>query len=336
MSQKIISKIFDYAAGEDADHLVIAKRDGQLVLDCYFPGQKKRSLVLPKRLDQELFSALRKIAAIASGEFAAKKYCRLPYRSGCLNFYLTVLPEGNGERVIISPIKKHLTIWRLNRLGLQRPDLLEMKGVLGLNSGLILISSPDGQGKSATLNSLLLELNDSDKSAYFLIDRNTYEIPGVTVMEPTLSNWEKLLKIDSDIIFADSLDDPKSLDYAIQAAASGRLVLGAIKATDSFGCLEKVIDSPLPLKSKLDSLKMIVNQRLAAMKRKPRKNSHDQRREIGLFEILKISPALKKMLTEKRGEEFGAYEEALKQLADKEGFRPLSQDRLRKTKEGLI
>ena len=336
MSQKIISKIFDYAAGENADHLVVAKRDGQLVLDCYFPGKEKRSLVLPGKSDQELFAALRKIAAVASGEFAAKKYCRLPYRAGCLNFYLTILPEGDGEKMIISPIKKRLTIWRLNRLGLQRPDLLEMKSVLGLGSGLILASSPDGQGKSATINSLLLELNDSDKSIYFLIDRNIYEIPGVTVMEPTASNWEKLLKIDSDIIFADSLDDQKSLDYAIRAAASGRLVIGAVKADDSFECLEKVTDSSLPLKSKLDSLKMIVNQRLVAMKRKPRKDSRDQRREIGLFEILKISPALKKTLTEKRGEIFQGYEDELRQLAIKEGFRPLSQDRLRKTREGLI
>ncbi len=336
MSQKIITKIFNYAAGEGADNLVISLRDGRLILDCYFSGREKQSLVLPKRLEHELFSSLRKILAVAPGEFIARKYCRLPHKSGCLNFYLTILPEANGEKIIINLINRPFTLWRLNRIGLQKTDLQGLKKSLDLKSGLVIISSPEGEGKSATLNSLLLELGDSNKSIYSLQRQAAYEIPGVVSLLPTNANWEKLLKLDSEIIFTDDLDNPELLEYAIRAADSGRLVFGTVTAADSFKTLHKIMAAKLPLKLKLDNLKIIVNQRLAAMKRKIGKSSRDRRKEIGLFEILPITPSLKRLLIEKSGQEPESYCAELEKTALKDGFRPLAHDKARKKKEGLI
>lgn len=336
MSQKIIAKIFNYAASEGADNLVIAKRADQLVLDCYFPGRDKQSLVLPKRLEKELFSNLRKILAVAPGEFIAKKYCKLPHKSGCLNFYLTILPEANGEKIIINLISRPFTLWRLNRLGLQKPELQEIKKSLKLKAGLVIISSPEGEGKSATLNSLLLELDDPSKSVYSLQGQAAYEVPGVVSLPPSETNWNRLLSLDSEIIFTDSLDEPRSLEHAFRAAASGRLVFGTMTAADSFEALHKIMEAKLPLKLKLDNLKMIVNQRLAEMKRKPGKASRDRRKEIGLFEILRITPAMKKLLLEKVGQKSDSRDKELERIALEEGFRPLAHDRLKKKKEGLI
>ncbi|MDP2944126.1 MAG: ATPase, T2SS/T4P/T4SS family [bacterium] len=336
MSQKIITKIFNYAAGEGADNLVITRQANQLILDCYFAGRAKRSLVLPKKLEQELFSSLRRILTVAPGEFTIQKYGRLPHRTGCLNFYLTILPEANGEKIIINLIKPPATLWRLNQLGLQRSELQEIKKSLGLKSGLILIGSPGGGGKSATLNSLLLELSDSNKSIYSFLKHRAYEIPGIVSLVPNATNWEKILTLDSEIILADDLDETNALGLAIRAATSGRLVFGTIEADNSWEVLEKIIAWPLPLKLKLDSLKMIVSQRLAVLKRKVKKTAPDQRRAIGLFEILKITPVLKKFLIEARGQEFKSYQAKLEKLALKNGFRPLADDHFRKTKDGLI
>lgn len=340
MSQKIITKIFNYAAGEGADNLVIAKRAGRLILDCFFSEQERQSLILPNRLEKELFSSLRKILTVAPGEFIANKYCELPDKSGALNFYLTILPEGDGEKIIVNIIRRPFTLWRLNRLGLQPAELRELKKSLGFKSGLVLISSPDGGGKGATLNSLLLELSESPKSVYSLQKRNAYQIPGIISLPPTETNWDKLLKLDSEIIFTDDLDNSRSLEYALRAAASGRLIFGTMTADNSWQALQKISQSELPLKLKLDNLKMIVNQRLAVMKRKPKKDSADWRHEIGLFEILQISPALKKFLIEKHGfennEKEPNFRKELENIAAADGFRPLAYDRLKKTKEGLL
>jgi hypothetical protein len=340
MSQKIIAKIFNYAAGEGADNLVIAKRAGQLILDCFFPEQERQSLVLPGRLEKELFSSLRKILAVSPGEFIAHKYCELAHKSGRLNFYLTILPEANGEKIIINLVRKPFTLWRLNRLGLQTAELRELKKSLSFKSGLVLITSPDGGGKGATLNSLLLELGESPKSVYSLQKKNAYQIPGVISLPPTKTNWDKLLKLDSEIIFTDDLDNSHSLEYALRAAASGRLIFGTMTADNSWQALQQLLQSELPLKLKLDSLKIIVNQSLAPLNRKPKKDSPDGRREIGLFEILRLTPNLKKFLMEKYGvkknEKELNYQKELEKIAAADGFRPLAYDRSKKTKEGLL
>lgn len=336
MSQKIIAKIFNYAASEGADHLVIAKRDDDLILDCYFSGAGKQSLVLPQKLEQEIFSSLRKILAIAPGELAAQKYCKLPHKSGHLNFYLTILPDGCGEKIIINLIKRPATLWRLNRLGLQKPDLQTLKKTLNLRSGLILLSSPDGGGKSATLNSLLLELSDSEKSIYYLGGYRAYEIPGIIALDPTPNNLEKILKSDSEIIFIDGLDEHGLTDMAIRAAISGRLIFGTMQAENAFEALGKIMLTTTPLKSKLDSLKMIINQRLIPLKRKPRKDAADQRQEIGLFEILNMTPVLKKSLLEDAAKEPALFRKGLEKAAINDGHRSLAHDRLHKAKDGLI
>jgi len=344
MSQKIITKIFNYAAREGADNLVIAKRAGRLILDCFFSEREKQSLILPNRLEKELFSGLRKILTVAPGEFITHKYCKLFHKSGCLNFYLTILPEANGEKMIINLVRKPFTLWRLNRLGLQSAELRELKKALSFKSGLILITSPDGGGKGTTLNSLLLELGESSKSVYSLQKQNAYQIPGVISLPPTETNWDKLLKLDSEIIFTDDLDNGRSLEYALRAAASGRLIFGTMTADNSWQALQQLLQSELPLKLKLDSLKIIVNQRLAALNRKPKKDSSDGRREIGLFEILRLTPDLKKSLIEKYGviknagesEEKLGYQKELEKIAIADGFRPLAYDRSKKTKEGLL
>jgi len=336
MSQKIIAKIFNYAASEGADNLVIAKRSGQLILDCYFSDREKQTLVLPKKLEPELFASLRKIMSIAPGEFASQKYGRLPHKSGGLNFYLTILPENSEEKIIINIVKKPPVLWRLKRLGLQSPDLRIIQAGLKAKSGLIIASSPDNQGRSTTLNSLLLELSDENKSIYYLNNQTEYEIPGVASLDNSAANWDKLLRLDSEIIFADGLDDDGSLESALRAAVSGRLVLGTMKADSVWEVLEKIEAAKLPLKLKLDSLKIILNQRLAALKRPPRKNNRDSRQKIALFETLKVTPPLKKFLIESKDQAFKTGQLKLEKIAAQEGFRPLDADRLKKKKEGLI
>lgn len=86
----------------------------------------------------------------------------------------------------------------------------------------------------------------------------------------------------------------------------------------------------LPLKLKLDSLKLILNQRLVALKTAKRK-------DIGLFEILELGANLKKYLIatelDKTKDKFW---EKIGRLAISEGYEPLISDYQKKTKNGLI
>lgn len=334
MSQKIIANIFNYAAREDARRLVIARRPDHLAVDYHFEGGDQQSFRVPKKLEEDFLANLRKILAIAPGELSGDKYCKIADKNSCLTFRVTILPDKNGEKIIINIIGRTVKPWRLSQLGLQAADLKTLRTVKRLRSGLILIAAPDGHGKSATLFSLLSLLNDPQLNIYFLSRYPEPEITGINRLKLTAANWEKVLRHDSDIIAADNLDGP-SLSQALRAAATGRLVLATISADNAFAALSAILKNQAPLKLKLDGLKMIIGQNLLGW-RQPKSRSARNRSGIGVFEILKITPNLKKFILNNETAPDKKFWEKLATLAAQEGFRPLEFDRRQKTKDGLL
>ncbi|MFA6995490.1 MAG: ATPase, T2SS/T4P/T4SS family [Patescibacteria group bacterium] len=288
MSKKIITNLFNYAVQEGAEHLVISRQPQQVSLDCYLPDGELRRLTLPKKLEASFFIALNSILSIGAGELVTKKYHKIPHKNSYLPIYLTILPEKDQEKIIINLIKQPKKVWRLNQLGLRTEDLRAVKKILIRRSGLIIIGSLPGGGKSTTLHALLVMLNKPSLNLYFLGLRPLESIPGVNLLKPTKTNWEKIRRHDSDIILADSLDEDWALSEALLTAASGRLVIGTLTAANSTEIMDKIKKLPLPQKLKADSLRMIINQRLIPLKQATATSSHLTRQIIGQFGILKL------------------------------------------------
>ena len=289
MSKKIITSLFAYAAKAGAKNLVISGQADGISLDCHLPDGKTQRLVLPKKLEQEFFANLRQIMAIAPGELFARKYQKISDKKGDWKYYLTILPEGENEKIIISLVSQPQKAWRLNQLGLQAADLKKLKKIVSRRSGLIIVSSPPNSGKSTTLYSLLPLLNSPAVNIYALDDNPNNNFPGVNRLAPTKTNWDKILQHDSDIILADGLEPGWALTNALRAAASGRLVIGTLTADSPLKVLEKIAALPLSNRLKLDNLKLIVNQRLVSLKRPARKNGAPDRQLIGSFKLLKLA-----------------------------------------------
>lgn len=286
MSRKTINRLFNYTSREGASDLVITSQERQTAVDYLFPDGKKQSFYLPKNLEQDLLASLRQILAIAPGELPAQKYCKLAAENYRLTFHLTILPNKAGEKVVINIVDKPAKLWRLSQLGLKTADLRTLKTTLKIRSGLIIVSSPPNQGKSATLYSLLATLDNQSRSIYLLSKNPEQEIPGVNSLPLTEINWEKVLQHDSEVIAIDDLDEDWMLKKAFHSAATGRLVIVAINASDRQEVLDKISRLELTGKLKADALKIIINQRLIDLKRQKAKIDRGQRQIIGSFEIL--------------------------------------------------
>lgn len=289
MSKKIITSFFAYATKAGAKNLVISPQTEGISLDYHLPDGKTQRLILPKKLEQEFFANLRQIMAIAPGELFTRKYQKTSDKNGDWKYYLTVLPEGEQEKIIISLVNQPKKAWRLNQLGLEAKDLKELKKIINRRSGLIIISSPPNSGKSTTLYSLFPPLNQSTVNIYALDNDPTVNFPGLNRLAATKTNWEKILRHDSDIIFADDLEPDWALTKALTAANSGRLVIGTLTADSPLAVLEKIAALRLPNRFKSDNLKLIVNQRLVSLKRPASKNNSKERQLIGSFKLLKLA-----------------------------------------------
>ncbi len=343
MSHKIISQLFRLAKQEGAHGLVIESGLDHLALDYHFPDGAKKSFALPKKLEKELLDSLRQLIKVAPGELAAKKYCKINDKTHGAAFYVTILSGTYGEKIIINLVEKKPRLWYLKQLGCSQAILKNLSTGLKMRSGLILVSGPALSGKSATLYSCLKEVNTHDKNIYLLDERPEEVISGVNILNPTSANWDKILQHDCEVIAVGDLDQDENLEYAVRAAATGRLVLGAITADNVWATFQKILALPLPLSLKLDSLKIMTSQRLAKMKRQPRPRAKNQRQFIALFELLKLTPTLKKFILdhadalETRSSKItDRFWKQLATLAVKEGFVPLTAELKRRRQEGIL
>ena len=292
MSQKIITKILNYASDLGADNLTITRLPGDIRFDCYLAAERTWSLALPAKLEKEFWPALKNLFAISPHDLTSGKYGHLPTGRKNLNFYLSVRPEGEGEKIIINLIKRPPKIWRLNQVGLTQTDLKKIKALLRLKKGLIVVSSLPNQGKSATLAALLLESNRPDSNIYWLSGEKSkpdYELAGVSYLPASKANWEKLLNHDSDLIFCDDPINAVSLEMAIGAATSGRLVAVSLEAESLAKAQKIILAADKKERLKRGGLKMIINQHLVAWpqaKSKSKLLSSTAKREfIGRFNL---------------------------------------------------
>lgn len=336
MNRKIFNNLCAYAQQAGLESLAISEGEKQVTIDGYQANGESRRLLLPKKLEEEFFSNLQKIFNIQPGELISEKSGQIKKRSGAFKYRLSTLPGRKHEKIIINLIKPTPELWRLNQLGLSRADRQDLKLVLQKNSGLIILSSPFGQGKSSTLRSLLLNANSDDLVIYSLDNHPLYKLPGVNLLPAKPEYLEKILQHDADWIFIDDLDQPGMLEAAVRAASTGRLVIGTLVAKDVFEAYDKIQELNLPLRLKLESVKLIINQRLAKLRRRPKLGQLNQRQTIGLFEVLKLSPTIKKTILSNQKLTGPKRQEKIKAAAIKEGFKSWTEDKAQKIKEGLL
>ncbi|QQG52672.1 MAG: Flp pilus assembly complex ATPase component TadA [Candidatus Falkowbacteria bacterium] len=340
MINKTFSGLFNFAKQEKAERIVISRSEKGHSCHCHLPGGEEAIFNLPKKLENDLAENLRALLKIAPGELATEKYCQWRDKNNDLNFRLSIVPDKLGEKIIISIIQEDKKFLSLNQLGWQKNDLELLNNINLSGSGLIIISSPERQGRSTTLQAILNDLNQENKNIYFL-GAEEFNIQGVNFLKNTPENWSRILNHDSDIIALEiEENDQESLKRAIMAAHTGRLVLVTIKSINSLQALYQILRSGLSLKLILDNLKMISGQELIPLKRmafKDKKKRSRQRQQIGVFETFIPRPETigfikenyKHLTTAKFWEDFF-------RLAHKNGYRPLIVDKNQKKKDGLV
>lgn len=295
MSKKIISHLLNYASSEGAKDLVLESGASSLISHYHFPDGSKKSFILPKKLEKNLIANLREILKIAPGELTTKKYCKIFDKNHQSSFYLTIIPDKNGEKIIINLINKTVKHWRLKQLGLLSNDYKSLVAGLKERSGLIIVSSPPQQGKSATLYSLLGQLDREQKNIYVLSEYPTEKIDGLNQLLLSENNITKIIRQDPDIIALDEITNEEMLKKSFQLATSGYLVIATMEAENISEIMSKILSLDLPLKLKLDSLKMILNQRIIDLKR-PKKLAGRGRNKIGTFKLLTLDQTIKDWL----------------------------------------
>ena len=145
--------------------------------------------------------------------------------------------------------------------------LFELRRVMRVPSGIIVMSGPTGSGKSTTLNAMLRELNRPEDNILTLENPVEDEIPGVThcdlkdstEFKPMITSF---MRSDPDIILMGEVRDKDSAELAVEAAITGHKVLTSIHTPRASQVIERFEQLGLERWKIAQTLKAACAQRL--------------------------------------------------------------------------
>ena len=149
----------------------------------------------------------------------------------------------------------------LESLGLHGENLGVMHDIVAARSGLVLVASPAGGGKTTTLYTLLDLVAAPHTLAVSVEEKIEFSLPSVTQVEVRrdlgqtyASTLRSALKHNPDIVMIGEIKDEETAVLAASAASRGTLVLAGIKVASAAKAIQKMLSydvSPLLLSATL-------------------------------------------------------------------------------------
>lgn len=273
-----------------------------------------------------------------------------------------------GEKVVLRLLERSRSILRLETLGFSPGSLQTFTELIRSPYGMILVTGPTGSGKTTTLYAALNELNRVEKNIMTIEDPVEYTFEGINQIQInrlagiTFANGLRaILRQDPDAILVGEIRDKETAEISVQSALTGHLVLSSIHATDAVGAIYRLLEMGIESYMVTSAVIGVQAQRLArrvcdrcAVAYQPSAEelefyasiggkgslfrrgagcahcSHTGFRDrIGIFEVVKISDPVKRLLVR------DAPPEAVRQQAVSEGMATLRQSGLARVDEGL-
>lgn len=266
---------------------------------------------------------------------------------------VSVLPTVYGEKVVMRLTSKTGLTREKSQLGLKPRELKLFENILSHPNGIILVTGPTGSGKSTTLYTALSELNRDDVNIITVEDPVEANIDGINQVQVNpkadltfASALRSILRQDPDIIMIGEIRDEETARIAVQASITGHLVVSTLHTNSAVGTITRLEDMGIEPYLIADSVIGVIAQRLVRCLcpncRRPRKATVNEkhmmeidpdqeitvyepcgcnqcdhtgyRGRIGVYEIMRVTPALKQIISRKQGAE------AIKQQALREGM----------------
>jgi len=234
------------------------------------------------------------------------------------------------------------------------------------SNGIVLVTGPTGSGKTTTLYSALSYINSLEQNIITLEDPIEYELPLIcqSQINPKAgltfsTGLRSILRQDPDIILVGEMRDHETAEMAIRSALTGHLVFSTLHTNDSAGAIPRLLDMGMEPFLIASSLIGVIAQRLIRLIctkcKEPtepeeeilhqlnlKRNEHifyqgkgckecnhtGYRGRIALFEILVISPTIKKLIIER------VESTLILKTACEEGTITLYQDALQRALQG--
>ena len=268
---KIVSTILRYAIEGHSSDIHIEPSPTKSRVRFRVDGDLHTSLELPARVHEAVIARIKILAKLRldekrkpqDGRFSATVEKRR------IDFRVSTFPTEYGEKVEMRILDQSDSTTTLESVGLSDTYLAEVRDMMKVPYGIILIAGPTGSGKSTTLFAMLSELDRETANVVSLEDPVEYEIPGVaqSQVRPEIgytfaTGLRSILRQDPDIIMVGEIRDKETAVLAVQAALTGHLVFSTIHTNTAVGAIPRLIDMGVDPFLIAPTLVAVIGQRL--------------------------------------------------------------------------
>ena len=317
---KLVNEMIKQAIEQDASDIHIEPGELELTIRFRIDGLLREYMQLPLSDFPAIASRVKLIARLNIAESRRPQDGRINFKIGQYDIDLrfSTIPILRGESLVMRLLRKDAMNINLQKLGIPDTILKSFEKLISLPQGMILVVGPTGSGKTTTLYSSMMRLNNPDIKIITVEDPVEYQLPGLNQMQmnPQIGltfadGLRHILRQDPDVILVGEIRDKETAEIAIQAAQTGHLVVSTLHTNDAAGAISRLQDMGIPGFLINSALAGVLSQRLvrcvcgecqgeSLTGRVKCKNcsSSGYKGRTGIYELLTVDDAIRRAVKE--------------------------------------
>ena len=225
----------------EKDFRVRLRVDGTLIDVTHIPMEMKRAVVARFKIMGRM--------DIAESRVPQDGRIKIKLSNKEVDFRVNTLPTLFGEKVVLRILSKGNLQLDLRTLGFEDHQLDIFRRGIAQPNGMVLVTGPTGSGKTTTLYSALMELNQVSDNLSTVEDPVEYNLEGINQVQVNkdvgltfAAVLRALLRQDPDTVLVGEIRDFETGEVAVQAALTGHLVLSTLHTNDTVSTITRMVN----------------------------------------------------------------------------------------------
>ncbi|MFI0348542.1 MAG: GspE/PulE family protein [Chthoniobacterales bacterium] len=202
-----------------------------------------------KMLQDSVTSRLKIMAGLDIAERRLPQDGRIALEHGgdSIDVRVATIPCVHGENVSLRLLGQER--FDFARLGLDPHIERQIRELVAMSNGIVLVTGPTGCGKSTSLYTFLSHLNVKERRIVTIEDPVEHKLDGVIqiAVKPEINltfatALRSILRGDPNVIMVGEMRDAETADIAIRAALTGHLVFSTLHTNDAIGGITRLLD----------------------------------------------------------------------------------------------
>jgi general secretion pathway protein E len=194
---------------------------------------------------------------------------KLRFHNREVDVRVSIMPTIHGESVVMRLLDRQAMEISLENIGLERDLRQQFEELIRLPHGIILVTGPTGSGKTTTLYSALMGIQNEYTKIITTEDPVEYQLEGISQIQVhpkiglTFANsLRSILRHDPDVVLVGEIRDSETAENAIQASLTGHLVFSTLHTNDAPSAFARLTDMGIEPFLVASTIEAVLAQRL--------------------------------------------------------------------------